>query len=74
MTVDVIVDRSLGGELIDITEDVLTYAQAHKLRWWQCGYCARGRVMSAGGSAEEERSECLDHEAHCEYRGADGDA
>lgn len=76
VTVDVIVGRSLDGELIDMTAAVAAYVEEHKLRWWQCRHCGRGRVMGDMRSARvrAEGGECHDHELHCEHAGTGVDA
>jgi hypothetical protein len=70
LTVSTIVAGAVShGDLIDMTAEVFAYAQAHKLRMWQCRHCARGRVMGhyRDVTAQEEGDDCLAHEAHCEH-------
>lgn len=76
VSVDTVVCRSLHGELIDITSGVVAYAHGHKLRWWQCRHCGRGRVMGTVQSitAHDEWAEAGGHEQDCDHKGAAVDA
>lgn len=66
------IGRSLAGELIDMTQAVVDYAAEHDLRHWQCRHCGRGRVMGHMRDVDvhAEKAEVVDHEAHCEFAGA----
>jgi hypothetical protein len=55
-----------GGELIEMTDDVIEAASHLGHSWWTCRYCGHGDVVIGRRAADEGR-DCLDHEAHCEH-------
>lgn len=60
--------RALAGELVDVTQEVVTWAIDQKRRWWQCRYCGRGSVMGSYDevTSGEEHADLRDHEDYCE--------
>lgn len=59
------VRRALAGGLVDMTQEVVSFATDVRCRWWQCRFCGRGRVL--WGAAAEARVEHADHEDHCPH-------
>lgn len=60
-----LVRKALAGELVDMTQEIVSFATDAHCRWWQCRFCGRGRVGPA--RTETDWQDAADHEEHCPH-------